>query len=271
MSSFHHSQSGRTIYVGGGIPGRSAYEEAVFLGLFEGSPEEFILWLQGPPGVGLTGPAGPPARFLPPVGTDAERPAAAEDNELVVVEETGRVWLWRDGTWAFSMPWAGPRGEGGAADLTEVLSLLANKANAADVAQAASDLAALAAVVAGKADTSALGTAAFANVQVPGAPRDCPSAAGVVPLNFTDGEAATTTTENVTSIVVSGLAIYGREVWAVHFGANHTVTFPSTWKVPMSVNPVYAGIGGTTVYFTIYRASETVYHVTVGEALTAVA
>lgn len=76
MSSFYHAQSGKTIYVGGGIPGRSAYEEAVAAG-FEGTAAEWLAALQvqgepGPPGPpgdpgapGQPGPPGPVTRALP--------------------------------------------------------------------------------------------------------------------------------------------------------------------------------------------------------------
>lgn len=126
MSSFYHSQSGRTIYVGGGIPGRSAYDEAVYLGLFTGSPEEFIQFLHGAPGQpgadgppgaegppGPEGPPGQPLRWLAPVATEAARPAVAENGSAVLVEDIGRVWIWRDGGWAFSLPWRGPKGDAG--------------------------------------------------------------------------------------------------------------------------------------------------------------
>lgn len=123
MSSFYHAQSGRTFYAGGGIAGRSAYDEAVYLGLFRGSPAEFVEWLRGQPGeagpegasgeagtpgpAGAPGPVGPPLRFRPPVATLGDRPATADEGDLVLVEATGEVWTWRDGAWAFPMPWPG--------------------------------------------------------------------------------------------------------------------------------------------------------------------
>lgn len=123
MSSFHHAQSGKTFFVGGGIPGRSAYDEAVHLGLFTGTPEEFVLWLQGADGAagpagadgpaGPAGPAGPPLHFLAPVAAEADVPAAAADGDAVLVEAAGELWVRQDGAWSVSGRWVGPPGPQG--------------------------------------------------------------------------------------------------------------------------------------------------------------
>lgn len=102
MSSFYHPPSGKTFYVGGGIPGRSAYEEAVALGLFSGTAAEFIEWLRAPR---------MPLRFLPPVADVASLPAEAEPGDAAVVIETGRLHVWQDGAWGDGMPWVGGAGE----------------------------------------------------------------------------------------------------------------------------------------------------------------
>lgn len=123
MSSFYHSQSGRTFFVGGGIPGRSAYDEAVHLGLFTGTPAEFVAWLQGQPGPqggpgapgpdGPPGPPGPPLRFLAPVPGEGDLPAEAENGDAVLVEATGELRVRQQGQWSLPMLWVGPAGPEG--------------------------------------------------------------------------------------------------------------------------------------------------------------
>lgn len=123
MSSYYHSQSGKTFFVGGGIPGRSAYQEAVHLGIFSGSPEEFLIWLQGSAGPqgdpgaggspGPAGPPGPPLRFIAPVATDDDLPGDAIDGDAVLVEAAGEVRVRQGGAWSQPILWVGPQGPAG--------------------------------------------------------------------------------------------------------------------------------------------------------------
>lgn len=116
MSSFYHAQSGKTVYVGGGIPGRSAYEEAV-AGGFQGTAAEWLasLTLQGEPGPpgppgdpgspGAAGPAGPVTRALPILPQRTPRLVMVGDQMIcqpsiwpVDVEIAARAYAWlRDG------------------------------------------------------------------------------------------------------------------------------------------------------------------------------
>ncbi len=115
------------------------------------------------------------------------------------------------------------------------------------------------------------GTAAVLAAYVPGAPAAASSSAGAITLNFVAGAVATTTTENITAITVSNLALYATEKWTVTNTTARNITFPSTWFVPVSANPTYTGTASSIVDIIIYRASSTVYHVSIGDVRTVVA
>lgn len=124
MSSFYHAQSGKMVYVGGGIPGRSAYEEAVAKG-FVGTEAEWLASLKGERGAdgvpgepGAPGPRGEPGapgpvtRALPLMPLTAPRAVRAGD--ILICQpstwpagtDVVRVYQWiRDGlpiSWATS-------------------------------------------------------------------------------------------------------------------------------------------------------------------------
>lgn len=124
----------------------------------------------------------------------------------------------------------------------------------------------------GALEAVTFGTGAFVDALPTGAPTECAISSGAVAWNFTGRiEVYTDVGENITTPSVVGLALYARGVIELNFSGAYTVTFPSTWKVPDDFNPSYTGAAGETVYLTIYRRSSSVYHITIGSNLTAVA
>lgn len=104
-----------------------------------------------------------------------------------------------------------------------------------------------------------------------GAPTATTPAAGVLTLNFTSGNVYATVDANVTEVAITAdsLALYAtRTVWLLASGGARTITgWPAAWLLPSFADPTLSIASGKVVTCEIYRASETVFHVTIGNEL----
>lgn len=98
------------------------------------------------------------------------------------------------------------------------------------------------------------------------APTAAASSSGSITLDGTKQTLTTTTTEDITTISVADLPVYGSIRWIVQFGGSHTLTVPSGWFCPGGTN--YTGASGRRVHFIIYCSASGEYDLLIGADLT---